>query len=98
MRSLLHYPHLRNMIVQGPLLWCYDMSEETDCRRLCNGTSDTSVLAYMPEWIAAYFVSQGAGMEKTPNELTLKVTITKYRPTRAFSGSHIITNKPKQFV
>ena len=53
---------------------------------------------YMPEWIAAYFVSQGAGMEKTPNELTLKVTITKYRPTRAFSGSHIITNKPKQFV
>ena len=84
------------MIVQASLLWCYDMGEETDYRRLSNGTSGTSV--YIPEWIAAYFVSQGAGMEKTPNELRLKVTNTTYRPTRAFSSSHIITIKPKQFI
>jgi len=31
----------------------------------------------MPEWIAAYLYHlQSAGMEKTPNELTLKVTNT----------------------
>jgi len=44
---------------------------------------------YMPEWIAAYFVSQSTGMEKTPNELTLKVIKTTYRRTHAFSSSHI---------
>lgn len=53
---------------------------------------------YMPEWIAAYFVSQGAGMEETPNEPTLKVTNTTHRPNRAFSSSHIITHTPKQFI
>jgi hypothetical protein len=82
MRSLLHYLHLRNMIVQAPLLLCYDMSEETDCRRseetvcrrLSNGTSDISDLHARVD--RCIFVSQVAGMEKAPNELTLKVTNT----------------------